>query len=258
MDGGPVQRLAPFWVAGLNSILDGGEVPPQSYGTRSIGRHCINSALLPSDVPNIICRMNTSKPESPGPSNRSLNVPNAITFSRLLLSFVLFGLIQAGNAWLWAAGLFVFAVATDVLDGYIARRYQLITQLGRILDPFVDKFITSGTFLFLLPRPESGVTPWMVVIVLGREMLVTSLRGFLETQGADFSASASGKLKMFLQCVAATASLVSLDPMCSTWSVGMLGIAQIRDVLLWTMVAVTVWSGVDYVRRAIQLMRVTG
>ena len=76
---------------------------------------------------------------------RSLNVPNAITLSRLILSFVLFAMIQSGQLWLWAAGLFVFAVFTDVLDGYIARKYQLITQLGRILDPFVDKFITSGT-----------------------------------------------------------------------------------------------------------------
>src|SRR5580704_14980793 len=111
--------------------------------------------------------MNSSSSEPGAVVERSLNVPNAITFARLVLSFVLFALIQIGNAWIWTAGLFVFSVATDVLDGYIARRYHLITQLGRILDPFVDKFITSGTFLFLLPRPESGVTPWMVVIVLG-------------------------------------------------------------------------------------------
>jgi CDP-diacylglycerol--glycerol-3-phosphate 3-phosphatidyltransferase len=192
------------------------------------------------------------------PAERSLNVPNAITLSRLLLSFVLFALIQAGNAWIWAAGLFVFAVATDVLDGYIARKYQLITQLGRILDPFVDKFITAGTFLFLLPTPQSGVTPWMVVIVLGREMLVTSLRGFLEQRGADFSASASGKLKMLLQCIAATASLLSMDPTCSTWSWAGVSLVQIRDLLLWSMVVVTVWSGVAYVHRAIQLLKVTG
>src|SRR5580693_1145742 len=202
--------------------------------------------------------MNSPASVSSRPRERSLNVPNAITFSRLLLSFVLFALIQSGRAWLWAAGLFVFAVATDVLDGYIARRYQLITQLGRILDPFVDKFITSGTFLFLLPRPESGITPWMVVIVLGREMLVTSLRGFLEKQGADFSASASGKLKMFLQCVAATASLLSLDSTFANWTISGVSFPVIRDTLLWLMVAVTVWSGVDYVRRAIQLMRITG
>ena len=202
--------------------------------------------------------MNSVATDSPRLPERSLNLPNTITFSRLLLSFVLFGLIQAGNAWIWAAGLFVFAVATDVLDGYIARKYQLITQLGRILDPFVDKFITSGTFLFLLPLPQSGVTPWMVVIVLGREMLVTSLRGFLEKQGADFSASASGKLKMFLQCAAATASLLSLDASFGAWTIIGANFTQIRDVLLWSMVVVTVWSGVDYVRRAIELLRVTG
>lgn len=198
--------------------------------------------------------MNSSTPETNTPRERSLNLPNVITFSRLVLSFVLFALIQTNQAWLWAAGLFVFAVATDVLDGYIARRYKLITQLGRIMDPFVDKFITSGTFLFLLPHPKSGVTPWMVVIVLGREMLVTSLRGFLEKQGADFSASASGKLKMFLQCVAITACLLSLDPAFINASISGVSFAQFRDGLLWAMVAVTVWSGVDYVRRAIQLL----
>ena len=187
---------------------------------------------------------------------RSLNLPNAITFSRLVLSFVLFALMQAGGYWLTAAGLFVFAVLTDVLDGWIARRYNLITQLGRIMDPFVDKFITSGTFLFLLPvTQQSGVTPWMVVIVLGREMLVTSLRGFLEQRGADFSASFSGKLKMFLQCVAATAAILSMHPPIAEWSVGGMAFNAVRDVLLWSMVAVTVWSGWDYVQRGITLLR---
>ena len=189
-------------------------------------------------------------------SERSLNLPNAITFSRFVLSLVLFALMQAGGYWLTAAGLFVFAVLTDVLDGWIARRYKLITQLGRIMDPFVDKFITSGTFLFLLPvTQQSGVTPWMVVIVLGREMLVTSLRGFLEQRGADFSASFSGKLKMFLQCVAATAAILSMHPPIAEWSVGGMAFTAVRDVLLWSMVAVTVWSGWDYVQRAIVLLR---
>lgn len=189
-------------------------------------------------------------------SEKSLNLPNAITLSRLLLSFVLFALIQTGDYWLWSAGLFVFAVATDVLDGWIARKYNLITQLGRILDPFVDKFITSGTFLFLLPfGKKAGVDPWMVIIVLGREMLVTSLRGFLEKQGADFSASASGKLKMFLQCAAATAALLSMHPPLVTYAIGDIKFSMVRDVLLWTMVAVTVWSGYIYVQRAIALLR---
>lgn len=195
-----------------------------------------------------------TNPKSSPTSEKSLNVPNAITLSRLVLSFVLFALIQSEKYWLWAAGLFVFAVATDVLDGWIARRYQLITQLGRILDPFVDKFITGGTFLFLLPVANSGVDPWMVVIVTGREMLVTSLRGFLEQRGADFSASASGKLKMFLQCAAATAALLSLHPPLASFAVGGVTLVAVRDVLLWMMVAVTVWSGYIYVQRAIVLL----
>jgi CDP-diacylglycerol---glycerol-3-phosphate 3-phosphatidyltransferase len=184
---------------------------------------------------------------------RSLNVPNAITFARLLLSFVVFGLIATEKHWLWAAGLFVFAVLTDVLDGYIARRYNLITVLGRILDPFVDKFITAGVFVFLLPVAHSGVTPLMVMIVLGREMLVTSLRGVIEQQGQDFSASVSGKLKMFLQCVAATFCLLVLDRNVANLAPAA-DINMVRDGLLWLMVLVTVWSGWVYVRRALVLL----
>ena len=186
----------------------------------------------------------------PLPPERNLNLPNAITFARLALSLVLFGMMSAGVGWLWSAGMFVFAVLTDVLDGWIARRYQLITQLGRIMDPFVDKFITSGVFLFLLPYPQSGVIPWMVVIVIGREMLVTSLRGFLERQGADFSASNIGKFKMFLQCVAAMLALISMEPRYQ--SCGYL--IPARDVALWGMTAVTAWSGIVYVRRGFQLI----
>ncbi len=188
---------------------------------------------------------------SPDPvSERNLNLPNLITFARLGLSFVLFGMMSNDVGWLWSAGMFVFAVLTDILDGWIARKYQLITQLGRIMDPFVDKFITGGVFLFLLPYPMSGVNPWMVVIVIGREMLVTSLRGFLERQGADFSASAIGKLKMFLQCVAATLALVSMELWCRHPA-----LLFARDASLWLMTAVTVWSGFVYVQRGIELLR---
>lgn len=183
------------------------------------------------------------------PAERNLNLPNIITFARLGLSFVLFGMMSVGVGWLWSAGLFVVAVLTDILDGWIARKYNLITQLGRIMDPFVDKFITGGVFLFLLPYPASGVNPWMVVIVIGREMLVTSLRGFLERQGADFSASAAGKLKMFLQCVAGTLALVTMEDWCRVPATLLL-----RDGSLWLMTAVTVWSGYVYVQRGIELL----
>lgn len=191
-------------------------------------------------------------------SERNLNLPNVITFARLVLSFVLFAMMSAGVGWLWSAGLFVFAVLTDILDGYIARKFQLITQLGRIMDPFVDKFITAGVFLFLLPYRESGVTAWMVIAVLGREMLVTSLRGFLEQRGADFSASAAGKLKMFLQCVAGTVALLAMDPLLHDLMIGPVSFLFIRNVTLWAMVLVTLWSGVVYIQRAVSILRTLG
>ncbi len=179
----------------------------------------------------------SAQPQPSGLGRESLNLPNLITVSRFLLALVLFWLIDLGGHWIASAGLFVFAASTDWLDGYLARKYGQVTVLGRILDPFVDKIIVGGTFLFLLDKNgaiesgvtvHSGVTAWMVIVVIGREMFVSSLRGFLEQQGKDFSASFSGKAKMMLQCVAVTASLLSLSVQLQ-WS----WLPATRDVLLW-------------------------
>lgn len=145
------------------------------------------------------------------------NLPNQLTWMRLALAIVMFALLSVGPSldqrqvvYYTAMALFLIAAATDWLDGYLARKYGLITTLGRILDPFADKVIVCGTFVFLAAIPGSAVTAWMAVVVLGREILVTALRSFLEQRGADFSATFSGKLKMVLQCVAVTASLFTL------------------------------------------------
>jgi len=93
------------------------------------------------------------------------------------------------------------------------------------------------------------VTAWMVIIVIGREMFVSSLRGFLEQAGHDFSASFTGKFKMVLQCVAVTAALLSMVPQCDRpWLISM------RDALLWLAVGVTIWSGLIYIIRGIRLL----
>ena len=139
------------------------------------------------------------------------NLPNQLTSLRLILAVILFGLI-VWEHYLWGLALFIVAVGTDWLDGYYARKYGQVTTLGRILDPFADKVIICGTFIFLLTTPGMRDTPyglraWMVVVIVGRELLVTALRSFLEERGADFSAKMSGKLKMVLQCVAGGLSL---------------------------------------------------
>lgn len=191
---------------------------------------------------------------------RSLNLPNAITLSRLLLAVVLFAMIGYPDLWLASAALFVFAAATDFLDGYFARRYGQITTLGRIMDPFVDKIIVGGAFLFLMGETvelsegrviESGISPWMVLIVMSRELFVTSLRGFMEQHGIDFSADNTGKAKMLLQCVAVTVSLVSMSRYFGSHEGFIVG----RDALLWAMTLFTAYSGVAYFIRAMFALR---
>ena len=200
-------------------------------------------------------------PLAPAPiDRRSLNLPNAITLSRLILAFILFTMIGYENLWLTSAALFVFAAATDFLDGYFARKYGQITTLGRIMDPFVDKIIVGGAFLFLMGQETvladgtivgSGVSPWMVLVVIGREMFVTSLRGFMEQHGIDFSADKTGKAKMALQCVAVTVTLMSL----SRWLAPYDAFVMFRDVLLWAMTAFTAYSGVAYFARAMRALQ---
>jgi CDP-diacylglycerol---glycerol-3-phosphate 3-phosphatidyltransferase len=182
-------------------------------------------------------------------SNTLLNVPNVLTTARFLLAIVVFILIPLAQ---YAAAIvvFVLAAATDWIDGWWARKYGQITKLGRILDPFVDKIIICGTFIFLAAEPGSGIAPWMAVVVMGREMLVTALRGFIEQQGGDFSAQLMGKLKMVFQCAAAVASLMALqyfqqadtrDSVLPAWLGLTLGVS------VWLAVISTLYSGLQYI-----------
>jgi CDP-diacylglycerol--glycerol-3-phosphate 3-phosphatidyltransferase len=177
------------------------------------------------------------------------NLPNQLTVSRLVLALVLVGLMAFK---LYTASLLVFllAASTDWLDGYFARKYGMITTLGRILDPFVDKIIICGVFIALVADPDSGVQAWMAVLIVGRELLITALRSFLEQQGSDFSASLSGKLKMIFQCIAAGLSLFYLSLGAKPPELGYLLTAAI-----WAAVILTVYSGVSYVRTALVLLR---
>src|SRR5688572_1047097 len=130
------------------------------------------------------------------PANRPavLNVPNQVTLSRVALTVVLF-LLLAFHYYATSLVVFMIAAGTDWFDGYYARKYGQITQLGRILDPFADKLIVCGTFIYLAASPQlidgspaSGVAAWVAVLIMGREMIVTALRSFVENRGGDFSA----------------------------------------------------------------------
>ncbi len=192
------------------------------------------------------------------------NVPNQLTTLRLLLAVVLFAFIT-WEYYLVSLGLFIVAAGTDWLDGYWARKYGQVTTLGRMLDPFADKVIICGTFIFLIAIPAMqdvpwGLRAWMVVVVVGRELLITALRSFMEQKGSDFSANMAGKLKMVLQCVAAGFCLYYLSyrdlaesplmaPEAPAWVWGgMIG-------AVWAAVLLTAYSGVAYVIAAVRLLR---
>ena len=189
------------------------------------------------------------------------NLPNQITSLRLLLAVVVFTLLAWDKYYLTSMVLFIIAAGTDWLDGYFARKYDLVTTLGRILDPFADKVIVCGTFIFLAASLKLVDDPsiwvlkaWMVVVIVGREILVTALRSFLEQRGSDFSAKMSGKLKMVFQCIAAGASLFYLSftdqPIGSpAW------VWWVMVLSTWIAVVLTVYSGLVYIRVAIRLLR---
>jgi CDP-diacylglycerol---glycerol-3-phosphate 3-phosphatidyltransferase len=183
------------------------------------------------------------------------NVPNQVTSLRLILSVVMFCLIPFGLYWA-SFVLFILAAGTDWLDGWYARRYNQVTVLGRILDPFADKIIICGTFIFLAAEPVLtthwyGLQPWMAVVIVGREMLVTVLRSFIEQKGGDFSAKMAGKLKMVFQCVAAAAALALLAS--GTDAPAWLGTTFL--ISLWLAVLSTIHSGIGYIFAAIRMVR---
>jgi CDP-diacylglycerol--glycerol-3-phosphate 3-phosphatidyltransferase len=180
-----------------------------------------------------------------------LNVPNQLTTSRLILSMVVFVLIPL-KLYLPAIIVFIIAASTDWVDGFWARRYGQVTKLGRVFDPFVDKIIICGAFILLAAEPRSGIRAWMAVIVVGREMLVTTLRSFIEQSGGDFSAKMAGKLKMVFQCIAVVVSLLVLmhvDGEPPTW------LAMVLLVSVWVAVISTIYSGVGYVFVAAKYFR---
>jgi CDP-diacylglycerol--glycerol-3-phosphate 3-phosphatidyltransferase len=190
------------------------------------------------------------------------HIPNLITLARLALTVVFFVLLNVPheNTFIWhmqiAFVVFVVAVLTDILDGYLARKWKVESAFGRVVDPFVDKILICGAFIFfssddflnvaiIKDANATGVHPWMAVVIIAREFLVTSIRGLAESRGIDFRADWAGKIKMFTQSFAVGAILVDLALLSKTpW------VHLTRDIAIWTTVIVTVLSATTYILRA--------
>ncbi len=207
-------------------------------------------------------------------------LPNQLTIGRVglaIIFFVLLGFYEhgAGLDWLLITAVVVFIIAgiTDFLDGYFARKMDLESAFGRMVDPIVDKVLIVGAFAMLagpnflysadtsvaqlersLPGWLTGgmfscVQAWMVVAVLSREFIVSAIRGYSESLGKKFPATYAGKIKMIVQLFAVGTILVQMAFLPDTaWAI------YLKVSLIWLAVIVTILSGVAYVDKARRLM----
>jgi CDP-diacylglycerol--glycerol-3-phosphate 3-phosphatidyltransferase len=174
------------------------------------------------------------------------NLPNVITVVRILLAplFVWMLLADGGDdGWLrWAAAaLFILAIATDGVDGALARRNGQVTELGKLLDPIADKVLTGGALIALSILNE--LPWWVTVVILVREIGITVYRFVVIRQGV-IAASRGGKIKTIVQSVAISFALVPLWTVFGDW------IFWVNGVLMTAAVILTVWTGFDYLWQA--------
>ena len=196
-----------------------------------------------------------------------LNLPNIITMARIaaipLLCFLLLspgrenGLLQppGRDYCFWAAALFAVASVTDWLDGYLARRMGIVTVFGKFLDPIADKLIVMAALIMILPFGR--VPAWMVLVILGREMIITGLRSIASSEGIVIPASNLGKFKTIFQLVAIIALLLHYD---YRWFFSIdhpllvVNMHHVGMFYLWIATVITIWSGVDYLNKFVRVI----
>jgi CDP-diacylglycerol--glycerol-3-phosphate 3-phosphatidyltransferase len=193
-------------------------------------------------------------PESRTPHSILWNVPNLLSLSRIPLSFVLFACVVQ-EAWLAGLLVFILAAFTDWADGWWARRYGPMTPIGRSLDPLTDKVLVCGAFIYFIPVEKAGIDPWMVTLIVCRELIVTGLRGIVESAGKKFGADWFGKLKTGLQCAVIIGVLLILWLQTLPGTTSVLSVlSPVQRVLLWAALLATLGSGLQYVVKAVKLL----
>lgn len=202
------------------------------------------------------------------------HVPNALTAGRLVLAAIFFILLSyyqhegRGDPSLLNTAFVIYLIAlfTDFLDGHLARKWKVEGAFGRVVDPFVDKVLVLGSFIFFagknfviqvehvhVVKTITGVAPWMVVLILARELFVTSLRGISESSGKSFGAVFSGKLKMVLQSATILVILLYVNYFERSHGDIERYARHVRDVFIWLTILITLLSGLSYIRRGVNL-----
>ncbi len=183
-----------------------------------------------------------------------MNLPNSITLSRIACVPVLIWVLSPkfpvhgthGEQEIIASGLFILASITDGLDGYLARRRGQITTLGMLLDPLADKLMITAAYIILVAYNPRIVEPWIAVLIIGREFLVSGLRSIAASEGFTIDASEIGKLKTVIQIVSVVAAILNHRwDMWNLWGFPV-GVHLIAVTAIYWMTIVSIISAVDY------------
>jgi len=183
-----------------------------------------------------------------------MNLPNSITMSRIIMIPLFLWILSPHFPWqgphgtqeIVASILFVLASITDGLDGYLARKRGQITTIGVLLDPIADKIMVTTAFVALVAYNPEVVKVWIVVVIIGREFLISGLRSIASSEGFTITASELGKLKTVVQIVAVVSAI--LAHRWDHWQIGLIAIPVkwYAIAAIYFAVLVAVISAVDY------------
>lgn len=181
-----------------------------------------------------------------------LNLPNILTLARVAAVpvVVLLLLSDSRQAGLWAAAVFGVAAVTDFIDGWLARKWGIVTVLGKFLDPLADKLVVMAALIMLIPLGR--VPAWAVFLILAREMVVTGLRSIASSEGIVIAASDLGKYKTIYQMVAIPGLLLHYDYYWLfglKWSVFHVNMHNFGIFFFYIALVLTLWSGYDYLQK---------
>jgi CDP-diacylglycerol---glycerol-3-phosphate 3-phosphatidyltransferase len=171
--------------------------------------------------------------------HETFNLPNTITLMRIgVVPFLFILLADPGEFWsLILAVLFVIASITDFLDGYFARKYQMITTMGKFLDPIADKIIVNTAMILMIPIGR--IPAWIVAVTIIRDLIVDVIRSIASSEGLYIQASILGKQKTVTQIIAVTALMIN-------YSIFGINAHFVGMVILYIALFLTIYSGIDY------------
>lgn len=166
-----------------------------------------------------------------------MNLPNKLTVGRMI-AVPFFIAAYMMEYYLVAFVIFVVASATDWLDGYLARKYNLVSNFGKIMDPLADKILVYSAFCLMIPQQVPG---WMLIIILAREFVVSGMRTVAASEGIVIAAGMSGKIKTVLQMIAVPLLILAPAFPGAEW------LNMLAQGFLWASLVMTVYSGCEYV-----------